>query len=54
MLRYFSVISFYLLGGITWSLIEVFDPAWGYCIYKFFMITSWDLDINNRFWEKCN
>ena len=53
MLRYFLVISFYLLGGITWSLIEVFDPPCGYSVYKFFMITSGDLDIESKFWEEC-
>lgn len=53
MIRYFLVICFYLLGGITWSLIEVFDPPWGYCVYKFFMVTSADLDVENKLWEEC-
>lgn len=53
LINYFLTHWLYLLGGITWSLIEVFDPEYGYHVYKWLMIKSGDFDTGQWLWEDC-
>lgn len=51
--RKFLKYWFYLLGGITWSLIEIFDPKHGYHVYNYLMIKSGDFDVGQWLWKDC-
>ena len=51
MIRKLVVIYLYIFCLIVLAWIEAFDSPNGYYVWKWFMIKSSDLDINNDIWK---